>query len=281
MPGGGMMPPVQSDMTPGPGGVVPQNGATPAPGLGMSVKTSTAATPDTAVWPFALAGSGLACPQVEGYTCFLRFNVPSPAPTPKHGKSTATASPSPSPSPSPSADPSGSPKPTASPAELTLVLQALPKDAPALPNPDTKARATTPLLALRMHVNADVTINGAVRADFTLPPNQVAGRGFAIGLFQETVSGKKRHRDDRYFGSYSKSTVSADTLHFTVTPPSIGIKKDEVWLFVLYGDDRPNATPSPVASGAASAPPASPPPPASPNSSASPLTPLPTSTPAH
>jgi hypothetical protein len=151
----------------------------------------------------------------------------------------------------------------------------MPKDAPALPNPDIKARATTPLVALRMHVNADVTINGTVSADFILPPAQLAGRGFAIGLFQESVSGKKHHRDDRYFGSYSKSTVSGDALHFTITPPNIGIKKDEVWLFVLYGDDRPTVTPSPAASAAASAPPASP------NSSASPFTPLPTSTPAH
>lgn len=115
-------------------------------------------------------------------------------------------------------------------------------------NPDPKAVATTPLLALRLSVDGDVVLNGPASADFTLPQEQIGGRGFAIQLFDETQ--RKHHKiDDRYLGSYSQSTVSGTTLHFTFTPPPVTVKKGETWLFVLYGDERPSASTSPAPSG--------------------------------
>ncbi|HEY5258958.1 MAG TPA: hypothetical protein VIJ12_11340 [Candidatus Baltobacteraceae bacterium] len=112
-------------------------------------------------------------------------------------------------------------------------------------NPDPSAVATTPLLALRMSVDGDVTLDGAASADFTLPKEQIGGRGFAIQLFAET-QGKRHKISDRYLGSYSQSTLDGTTLHFSFTPPMVTVKKGETWLFVLYGDERPSGSASPA-----------------------------------
>jgi len=120
-------------------------------------------------------------------------------------------------------------------------------------NPDPKAVATEALLAVRVSVDGDVTLNGAASADFTLPQEQIGGRGFAIQLFSETHHKKKT--SDTYLGSYSQSTLSGTTLHFAFTPPMVTVKKGETWLFVLYGDERPSVTAAPAPSGAPSTPP--------------------------
>ncbi len=237
----------------------------------------------TASYAFATAPQGFQCPQVDGFTCFIRLNVPqpSPSPSPSSGTSAARSSatpsptPSPTPTPSPSPAPSGSGLPSAVPSavpaaagpQITLALEALPKKVPAMVDPDPKAVATDPLLAVRLHANADIALHGRASADFTLPKEQVGGRGFAIQLFHESTDRHKKVTET-YLGSYAKSTLKGTTLHFDLALPQITVKKNEVWLFVLYGDERPSATgtasPSPGASAAGSPAPSGSPEPASP-----------------
>ena len=118
-------------------------------------------------------------------------------------------------------------------------------------NPDPKAVATVALIALRLRTDADVTLAGDVTADFTLPKEQIGGRGFAVQLYRESV-GKKRKVTDTFFGSYAKSKLNDTTLTFDLTAPSLQIKKDETWLLVLYGDELPSASTSPSSSPSAS-----------------------------
>jgi hypothetical protein len=227
---------------------------------------------DTVTLPFSQAPSGLQCPQQQGYTCELAFNMPSPSPSPGKGdhaaakhaaKHEASPSPSPSASPSPSPSPTASPSPdasgspsasrspnaSASPSEpqITLQLVATPDDAPAMNGADDK-KPSTALVAVRMSVNADEVIVGRGQADFTLPSDQITkGRGFAIQLFHETT-GKHNKRTDKFVGSYSDFDANAktNTLHFSFDSPPLQVKKNETWLFVLYADKL--ATPSPNAS---------------------------------
>ena len=120
-------------------------------------------------------------------------------------------------------------------------------------NPDPKAVATIALVSLRLRTDADVTLAGKVIADYTLPKEQIGGRGFAVQLYRENVN--KRKTTDAFFGSYSKSKLDGTTLHFEIDAPALQIKKDETWLIVLYGDELPSAStsPSPSSSGSASA----------------------------
>ena len=212
------------------------------------------------------------------------FNAPSltptPTATPKGKPSTAkskakpkakpTASPAPSPTPSPTPSPapttgsgdaaspapaaSGSASPTPA-ANITFQLAALPKDAPAMVNPDPKALATTALVALRMHADATIIIDGTAIAAFTLPKDQIGGRSYAIQLYQETT--RKKHHDDKFVGTFSDSTLDGTTLRFVFTPPKLQIKKDEVWLFVLYSGETPRASAIPGGAPSAGAPPSS------------------------
>jgi len=267
-------------------GVNPPVNAPPAGALGpatIAPLPSPSGSPgippgSTASYAFTSAARGFQCPQVDGFTCFIRLNMPQPSPSPSANASASAArsgaapspTPSPTPTPSPSPAPSGSGLPSAVPSEMptaagpqiTLALEALPKDAPAMVNPDPKAVATDALLAVRLHANADVALHGRASADFTLPKEQIGGRGFAIQLFHESTNRHKKVTET-YLGSYAKSTLKGTTLHFDLALPQITVKKNEVWLFVLYGDERPSATgaasPSPGASSAGSpAPTASP-----------------------
>jgi len=281
--------------TGGTGGVNPPTGpnapATPAVAASSSASPAVGATGDTATYPFSQAPSGLQCPTVNGYSCLIKLNAPAPTPTPTAtpktkpfgGKSKArpkakpTASPTPSPSPTPSAAPSvspsgapvagesaqpspaasGSASPSPAAANVTLQLTALPKDAPAMTNPDPKALATTALIALRMHADATIVIDGTAIAAFTLPKDQLGGRSYAIQLYQETTDRKKR-RSDKFVGTFSDSTLDGSTLRFVFTPPKLQVKKDEVWLFVLYGAETPSASAIPSGEPGASAAPSAP-----------------------
>jgi hypothetical protein len=127
-------------------------------------------------------------------------------------------------------------------------------------NPDSKALSTTPLLAVRIHANDNIALSGTAIAEFTLPKEQVGGRGFAIQLFDETT--RRRHLQEHFIGSYAQSTLDGTTLRFVFTPPPVTVKKGETWLFVLYGDERPDITPGPSSAPSAS-------PSASPKASAS------------
>jgi hypothetical protein len=132
-------------------------------------------------------------------------------------------------------------------------------------NPDPKAVATVALVALRVHTDADVTLQGTSSVQFTLPKAQIGGRGFALQLYVETHSKKKTN--EQYIGSYSKSNLTGTALTFELPTPQLQIKKGETWLLLLYGDELPSASasPSPKASPSGSALPS-----ASPSSSASP-----------
>ena len=127
-------------------------------------------------------------------------------------------------------------------------------------NPDPKAVATIALVTLRLHTDADVTLAGKMTIDYTLPKEQIGGRGFAVQLYHEGT--KKKKTTETFFGSYSESKLTGTTLHFEINAPALQVKKDEVWLLVLYGDELPSASASPAASSSAS-------PSASPNGSPS------------
>lgn len=128
-------------------------------------------------------------------------------------------------------------------------------------NPDPKAVATVALVTLRLHTDTDVTLAGKMTVDYTLPKEQLGGRGFAVQLYHEGV--KKKKVTQTFFGSYSESKLTGTTLHFEINAPALAVKKDEVWLLVLYGDELPSASASPAPSSSAGAS-------ASPNASGSP-----------
>lgn len=132
----------------------------------------------------------------------------------------------------------------------------MPKDAPKMINPDPKAVATVALMEVRLKTDTDEVLEGKASAEFTLPKEQIGGRGFALQLFHEYE--KKKKRTDDFVGTYSQSKLKDQTLRFELTMPKIQVKKDETWLLVLYGDELPSASASPDAS-------------ASPNASSSPV----------
>ncbi len=115
--------------------------------------------------------------------------------------------------------------------------------------PDTKSAGTVVLVALRLTTSADTTIFGGARVEYTLPKAQIAGRGFAVQLFQEVHQKKKSV--DTFIGTYDRSTLKKNELTFSFVTPKLLVKKGETWLLVLYGDERPTKT-SPSASPSAS-----------------------------
>ena len=113
-------------------------------------------------------------------------------------------------------------------------------------NPDPKAVATVALMTVRLKTDADEILEGKAMADFTLPKEQIGGRGFAVQLFHEIV--KKKQVVDTFMGSYSESKLDKNTLKFQLTMPKMQVKKGETWLLVLYGDELPSASASPKGS---------------------------------
>jgi hypothetical protein len=102
-------------------------------------------------------------------------------------------------------------------------------------------------VALHLRTDADVTLNGKASADFTLPKEQLGGRGFALQLFREMA--QKHKTTTRFFGSYNQSKMLKDgTLSFAFNVPALQIKKNEGWMLVLYADELPSTTASPSAS---------------------------------
>ena len=105
-------------------------------------------------------------------------------------------------------------------------------------------------MTVRMVTSQDVLLDGTAIAQFTLPKEQIGGRGFAVQLYHEQM--KKKKLTETFFGSYASSKLDKDVLTFTLAVPKLEIKKHETWMLVLYGDDRPDASPSPSASADAS-----------------------------
>lgn len=218
--------------------------------------------PNEAQYAVSQGPSGMKCPTVtllaQQYTCSVAFNMPSPSPSPSGApKATATASPTPSPTPSSDDDNSddnsddASPTPSPSGGTITMLVEPIPKDVPAMTNPNPLFMRITPLMAIRLQSSMAFTLNGAAQVQYTLPMQQFAGRVFAVQLFNETsLRGK---RIDQLVGNYAKWTSpNANQVQFNFTVPNITVRQNQVWLLAMYGAQLPpNSTPTPSPSPAA------------------------------
>lgn len=234
---------------------IPAPGGSASPALLSGAVASAAPSPgsDTVVVSAADSESGLHCPTISGFTCTLRFNVietpsPSPSPPAPRKKSMTAPPPTPAPTASPSSPSSPSPEPTGD--TVTLKLAVLPKDAPPLEHAAKDAIAVTPLELVTMTPSASFTIEGNVIAQFSLPHEQIGGRGFALQLFLRTEHKKKVQYRAIY--SFNKSSLHGDSLDFSFKSPKITVPKKTTFALVLYGGDRP-ATAAPPASAKPSA----------------------------
>ena len=239
-------------------GIPPMN-PTPMPPNGQNglpQSQGAGSPPPPGTYAISEAQTGFACPptSVEGYSCVLKFNLPSPTPSPKPGsKGTATPTPSPTPTPtptpSPSPQPSGSedtptPSPTPAGPTITLKAEALPKGAPAMVHTPANTLDVVPLVMVSLTSNGDFPVDGNALAQFTLPQEQIAGRGFAVQLFQESSAHHKTSYNALW--TFDKSYLSGNTLTFNYTTPKTTIAKGATYVLVLYGDDKSNQSPSPA-----------------------------------
>ncbi len=118
-------------------------------------------------------------------------------------------------------------------------------------DPNPKSVGTIPLVVLRVQTDHDEMITGGAAIIFTIPKEQLGGRGFALQLFEESPVKKKFV--DHFIAAYNQSTVTKNgKLAFKFTVPPLSVKANERWLIVLYGDDKP-ATPAPSTAPSASA----------------------------
>ena len=222
--------------------------------------------PNEAQYPIGQGPSGLKCPTVlqfsQQYTCTLAFNIPpSPAPNSK-GTAKPTASPTPTPKPSASddsdnSDDSGDESPTPSPTPLgtmTLQMEPLPRDMPAMTNPNPLLMHVTPLVAIRLQSDMDFQLNGAANVKYTIPTIQYAGRVFALQLYNETVVRGKR--TDQLIANYPKFTTPQNqVVQFSFALPKVTVRHSQIWLLAMYGAQLPpgtTPTPSPTPSPSAS-----------------------------
>jgi hypothetical protein len=216
--------------------------------------------PNEAQYAVSQAPAGMKCPNVQlynqQYACNLAFNIPTPAPGASGAPAVKpTASPTPTPQPSSSSDDSDDSADTPSPSPppggtMTLQVEPLPKDVPAMTNPNPLYMHLTPLVALRMQSNTDFVLNGGSQVQYTLPATQFAGRVFAVQLYNESyVRGK---RTDQIIGNYAKWTSpSNNTVQFVFTVPKVTVRHSQIWLLAMYGAQLPpGSTPSPSPSPA-------------------------------
>ncbi len=227
--------------------------------------------PNEAQYPIGQAPTGMKCPNIlqfnQQYGCTLAFNIP---PSPAPGSSPkATAKPTASPTPSPKAsassddddsapDTSDSDSPTPSPTPLgtmTMQVEPLPRDAPAMTNPNPMLMHVTPLVAIRLQSNTDFQLNGLASVQYTLPQLQYEGRVFTLQLYNETVLRGKRA--DQLLGTFSKfTTPQSQTVQFEFPTPKVTVRHTAIWLLALYGGQLPpgsTPTPSPSPSPTTSA----------------------------
>lgn len=240
---------------------LPQNGS-PSPGASVSPGVANAGT-----YPLSQAQDGFACPAtIDGYSCLLKFNLPPPTPTPApaaKGKKaaakpspsptpTATPAPSPTPTPQGSGSPAPTPKPTPTPPTIALQTEALPKDAPTMVHTPANSLQVVPLMMVHLTPTADFKLDGYAQAQFTLPKEQVAERGFAVQLFHASID---KHKKTTYtpLWTFDKSTLNETTLTFAFDPPKTTISKGSTYVLVLYGDDKTKSSPAPAGSGEPSA----------------------------
>jgi hypothetical protein len=224
--------------------------------------------PNEAQYPISQGPSGMKCPNVllvnQQYACNLAFNLPSPSPSGSAAAtSKPTASPTPTPQPSASSDDSDDSSdsddtPTPSPPPggmLTIQVEPLPKDVPAMTNPNPAFMHVTPLMAIRLQSNTQFVVNGGSQVQYTLPTVQYAGRVFGIQLYNETYLRGKR--TDQLIGNYTKWTSpQSNMVQFSFSVPRVSVRPNQIWLVAMYGAQLPpgsTPTPSPSPSPAASA----------------------------
>ncbi len=224
--------------------------------------------PNEAQYSVSQGPSGMKCPNVsqmnEQWGCNLAFNIPSPSASGSPGaspKPTPTATPTPQPSASSDSDDSSDDSddtPTPSPGPLgmlTLQMEPLPKDVPAMTNPDPRLMRVTPLVAIRLQSSMDFQLNGGATVQYTLPAIQSAGRVFGLQLYNETYLHGKR--TDQFLANYGKWTSTGNsTVQFTFTVPKLTVRHSQIWLLAMYGAQLPpgsTPTPSPSPSSSASA----------------------------
>lgn len=219
---------------------LPENGsaAPSAPGSPL-VSGMPSAAPDTVTVALADAPAGLRCPDVEDFGCVLSFNVPATA---SAAPTVAASSPPPaSASPDIAGSPAVSPTPISGPS-MVLTLTAQPKDAPPMVNHNPKAVATTALARVTLKPSADFPVSGLAVAVFTLPAAQILDRGFALQLFEQ----KKKKKIPLYSLPKSQLNKDKNALTFKFKFPKITLPKGHTYLLVLYGDELPVATGSPL-----------------------------------
>ena len=152
MGGGGMMgPPVSQPGPMGTGGDM-QGPTIGANGQAELTQPGATLAPNQTQFAVADGPSGVKCPVVTLFGCTVSFNIPTPAPAASGATPTPKPTPTPTPTPSPSAsddsddnsdsgDTNASPTP---PGTITLQMEPLPKDVPAMTNPDPRALRVTP-----------------------------------------------------------------------------------------------------------------------------------------
>jgi hypothetical protein len=229
--------------------------------------------PNEAQYPIAQGPSGMKCPVVQEYTqqfmCTVAFNMPTPSPSASPGsKATASPTPSPTPTPQPSAssdddsdnsDDSTTATPTPA-GMITLQMEPLPKDVPAMTNPNPIFMHVTPLVAIRLQSNMAFQLNGGTSVQYTLPAMQYTGRVFALQLYNETTLRGKRIDQFLVGSSYTKyQTPQTNVVQFTFNVPKVQVRPQQVWLLAMYGAQippgttpTPSPTPSPTASPSSS-----------------------------
>lgn len=261
MGGGGMMgPPVSQPGPMGTGGDM-QGPTIGANGQAELTQPGATLAPNQTQFAVADGPSGVKCPVVTLFACTVSFNIPTPAPAASGATPTPKPTPTPTPTPSPSSsddsddnsdsgDTSASPTP---PGTITLQMEPLPKDVPAMTNPDPRALRVTPLVAIRLQSDTDFSLNGTAAVNYTIPRQQVSGRSFAIQLYNEAALRGKR--TDQFLATYTKSTVGDTSIQFNFTTPRVTVKRGQIWLLALYGMQFPpgtTPTPSPSPGGSAS-----------------------------
>jgi hypothetical protein len=134
-----------------------------------------------------------------------------------------------------------------------LNAQALPKAAPAMVHVPKNALNVVALMMVTLTTSADFPLNGLAIAQFTVPKEQIGGRGFALQLFLQRAQGKTKSFAPVL--SLDKSSLQNDTLIFGFMPPKITVSKGNTYVLVLYGTDisasaapSGSASPSPNAS---------------------------------
>ncbi len=277
---GDMTPPVSQPGSIGSGGNIGSMGGSlngntngmNGPTIGMNGQAELAnpgatLAPNEAQYPISQGPTGMKCPTVELYTqqysCNVAFNIPTPSPTPS-GSPLPTAKPTPTPTPTPepssnddSDDSDDTPTPSPPPGgTMTVQVEPMPKDVPAMYQPNPLFMRVTPLMAMRLQSNSDFVLNGGSQVQFTLPAQQFQGRVFQVQLYNETYLRGKR--TDQIIGNYGKWTSpDSNTVQFTFNVPKVTVRHTQIWLLAMYGavlppGSTPTPSPTPVSSSSPS-----------------------------